>query len=80
MKRDFTYIDDISEALVRCCFKPAYLDPDFKTDNQKPNNNWDPFLIFNISNINPIDLMRFIVILKNVLFKSQLRNLGNRTW
>ena len=73
MQRDFTYIDDITEALVRCCFKPAYPDPDFKTDNPKPNNSWAPYRIFNIGNGTPIDLMKFIEILEKVLGKKAIK-------
>ena len=73
MQRDFTYIDDISEALVRCCFKPAYPDPDFKNGNPKPDNSWAPYRIFNIGNGNPINLMEFIEILENVLGKKAIK-------
>ena len=76
MQRDFTYIDDVIEALVRCCFKPACPDPNFKTDKPEPHNSWAPYRIFNIGNGNPINLMMFIEILENVLGKRQLRNLG----
>ena len=73
MQRDFTYIDDISEALVRCCFKPAYPDPAFKTGNPEPDNSWAPYRIFNIGNGNPINLMEFIEILENVLGKKAIK-------
>jgi len=73
MQRDFTYIDDIIEALVRCCFKPAYPDPDFKIDNPEPDKSWAPYRIFNIGNGNPINLMRFIEILEDALGKKAIK-------
>ena len=73
MQRDFTYIDDISEALVRCCCKPAYPDPDFKIENPEPDKSWAPYRIFNIGNGNPINLMRFIELLEDALGKKAIK-------
>jgi len=74
MQRDFTYIDDISEALVRCCFKQAYPDPNFKNDNPEPDNSWAPYRIFNIGHGSPINLMSFIEILEDALGKKAIKN------
>ncbi|AQL29779.1 MULTISPECIES: NAD-dependent epimerase/dehydratase family protein [unclassified Prochlorococcus] len=62
MKRDFTYIDDVVEGILKCCFKPA-------TSNKVSNNlfNSAPYRIFNLGNGQPVELMDFINILENSL-------------
>ena len=62
MRRDFTYIEDVVEGLLKCCFKPA-------TSNGIGKNlfNSAPYKIFNIGNSNPVKLMHFIEILENSL-------------
>ena len=74
MKRDFTYIDDISEGVLRCCYKPAYIDKEFNYLNPKPNSSFAPFRVFNIGNSNPIELLRFIEILENELGIKAVKN------
>ncbi len=73
MQRDFTYIDDVVEALFRCCLKPAISDSEFKELNPEPFNSWAPFRIFNIGNNNPINLMSFIEILEEKLGKKAIK-------
>ncbi len=73
MQRDFTYIDDVVEALFRCCLKPAISDSEFKELNPEPFNSWAPFRIFNIGNNSPIKLMSFIEILEEKLGKKAMK-------
>ena len=66
MRRDFTYIDDIIEALYRCCLKIPFI------DSNDVNNNLAPYRIFNIGSGRPINLMDFIDILeKNLNLKAE---------
>ena len=67
MKRDFTYIDDIVEAIYRCCYKPANINLDF--DSFKPDSatSFAPYRIFNIGNSKPVELLRFINLLEDAL-------------
>ena len=66
MRRDFTYIDDIIEALYRCCLKIPFI------DSNDVNNNLAPYRIFNIGSGRPINLMDFINILeKNLNLKAE---------
>ena len=58
MRRDFTYIDDIVEGLVRVLDKPAT--PSLNLNQLLPHNSWAPYRIFNIGSGNPIPLMDFI--------------------
>ena len=60
MIRDFTYIDDIIESLIRVINKPPQADPTFDKSSPNPSSSWAPYRLFNIGNSNPIKLMDFI--------------------
>ena len=60
MIRDFTYIDDIVESLIRVINKPAFSNKEFDTNNPDPKSSWAPYRIFNIGNSNPVRLMDYI--------------------
>ena len=60
MVRDFTYIDDIIESIVRLLDRPASPDEEFNTLNPRPSTSWAPYRIFNIGNGNPTPLMDYI--------------------
>ncbi len=60
MIRDFTYIDDITESLIRVIKKPPKKDSSFDKNEPDPSKSWSPYKIFNIGNSNPIPLMNFI--------------------
>ena len=60
MIRDFTYIDDIVESLVRVVNKPATPDKHFDTKNPNPSISWAPHKVFNIGNSKPTPLMEYI--------------------
>lgn len=60
MVRDFTYIDDIVESLVRLLDKPATPDMAFNSSNPDPATSWAPHRVFNIGNSNPTPLMDYI--------------------
>ena len=67
MQRDFTYIDDIVEGIVRVVQKPAEPDKAFNKEQPDPAVSWAPHRIFNIGNSNPIPLMSFIRCLEQTL-------------
>lgn len=60
MERDFTYIDDIIEAISRLIPKPPAGNPDWKGDNPDPATSFAPYRLFNIGNNSPVKLMDFI--------------------
>ena len=64
MSRDFTYVDDITEAIRRCCYKPATIDVDFDPYNPNPSTASCPHRIFNVGNSSPVNLLEFINILE----------------
>jgi UDP-glucuronate 4-epimerase len=67
MVRDFTYIDDIVESLVRLLAKPASADPAFDSARPDPAISWAPHRLFNIGNSSPIELMAYIEAVEQAL-------------
>ena len=67
MQRDFTYIDDIVEGLIRCCDKPATINPDFNPVEPDPATASAPHRVFNIGNSQPTELLRFIQVMEDAL-------------
>lgn len=66
MKRDFTYIDDVIEGVVRVMSKPPQVKP-------KDNSNV-PYKLYNIGNNSPVELMTFIKVIENALGKQAEKN------
>lgn len=60
MRRDFTYIDDIVEGVVRVLDRPATSDPDFNPQAPHPGRSRAPYRVFNIGNHEPVPLLEFI--------------------
>ena len=73
MIRDFTYIDDIIESIIRVIQKPPKKDNNSSLENHKPDNSWAPDRIFNIGNSNPTPLMDFISSLEKKLGKIAIK-------
>ncbi|MEX1198209.1 MAG: NAD-dependent epimerase [Pseudohongiellaceae bacterium] len=67
MLRDFTYIDDIVEGVVRVIDNPAQPDPDWRADAPDPASSSAPYRLYNIGNNNPVKLMDFIDALEQAL-------------
>jgi UDP-glucuronate 4-epimerase len=60
MVRDFTYIDDIVEGVMRVVDRPATPDPEWSGQRPNPATSYAPWRIFNIGNNTPVPLMRYI--------------------
>ncbi len=67
MIRDFTYIDDIVESLMRIINKPATPNLQFDTKKSDPSCSWAPYRVFNIGNSNPTPLMEYILAIEDAL-------------
>ncbi len=74
MRRDFTYIDDITEGVVRVLDRTSQADPGFDRQTPDPATSWAPYRVFNIGNNQPVDLMVFIAALEQALGKTATKN------
>lgn len=66
-RRDFTYIDDIVEGIVRILDRPAMPNPNWDGDNPDSGSSKAPWRIYNIGNNNPVELMDYIEALEEGL-------------
>ncbi len=73
-RRDFTYIDDIVEGVVRTLDRVPQPDPDWNGDRPDPATSSAPYRIYNIGSNNPVELMRFIEILEANLGRTAAKN------
>ena len=74
MQRDFTYIDDIVEGVIRCLDKPATADPAFDPLQPNPATAAVPHRVFNIGNAQPTELLRFITVLEQALGREAIKD------
>jgi UDP-glucuronate 4-epimerase len=74
-RRDFTYIDDIVEGVVRTLDHVAPSNPNWNGDKPDPATSKSPYRIYNIGSNNPTELLRYIEILENCLGKKAIKNL-----
>ena len=75
MQRDFTFIDDIVQGVVRVADRPAAANPDWTGLNPDPGSSFAPWKVYNIGNSNPVELMRYIQVLEDCLGKKAIKNL-----
>ncbi|MEB6341991.1 NAD-dependent epimerase [Mammaliicoccus sciuri] len=74
MMRDFTYVDDIVEAISRLVKKPAEPNPEWSGANPDPSSSYAPYKIYNIGNNSPVRLMEFVEAIENKLGKKAKKN------
>jgi UDP-glucuronate 4-epimerase len=67
MKRDFTYIDDIVEGIVRVINNIPQGNTSWSGDDPDPGSSKAPYKIYNIGNNNPVELSRFIEVIEECL-------------
>ena len=67
MVRDFTYIDDIVEGVIRVLDKPATPNPQFDSATPDPASSHAPYRVFNIGNSQPTPLLDYISALESAL-------------
>ena len=66
-KRDFTYVDDIAEGVVRACERVATPDPNWSGATHDPASSRAPYRLYNIGNHQSVELMRYIEVLEQCL-------------
>ena len=73
MSRDFTFIDDIVEGVIRVLNKPASASQKFDPATPDPATSWAPHRIFNIGNSAPMPLLKFIAALEKSLGREAIK-------
>ena len=74
-RRDFTFIDDIVEGIIRTVDQPAESNPCWSGDNPDPGTSKAPWKIYNIGNNKPVELADYIDVLESSLGKKAKKNL-----
>jgi len=75
MVRDFTYIDDIVEGVVRVIDRPARSDPAWSGADPDPGTSMAPWRVYNIGNSHPVELMHYIRVLEQCLGREAILDL-----
>ncbi|TLY19512.1 MAG: NAD-dependent epimerase [Nitrospirae bacterium] len=75
MQRDFTYIDDIVEGVVRVMGKTPVPNPGWSGKAPDPGSSLAPYKLYNIGNNQPVELMRFIEVLEQQLGRKAEKNM-----
>jgi UDP-glucuronate 4-epimerase len=73
-QRDFTYVDDIVEGVIRCIDTPATGSPTWRGDHPDPGTSAAPYRLYNIGNNSPVALMDFIATLERALGREAIKN------
>ncbi len=74
MIRDFTYIDDIVEGVIRVNDKPATSSEDYNSKKPDPSISDAPYRVFNIGNNSPVELLEYINSIEDALGKKAIKN------
>lgn len=74
MKRDFTYIDDIVEVVIKFIDRIPQPNVDWNGDSPDSATSYAPYKLYNIGNNNPVELMRFIEVLEGCLGRRAKKN------
>jgi UDP-glucuronate 4-epimerase len=72
--RDFTYVDDIAEGVVRVCERIAQPDPNWNSAAPDPATSSAPFRLYNIGNHQPVQLLRYIEVIEACLGRTAQKN------
>ncbi|WP_135211591.1 NAD-dependent epimerase [Vitreimonas flagellata] len=75
MERDFTYVDDVVEALVRVGDKPAEVNPNWTGEAPDPATSNAPYRIYNIGNNAPVKLTQLIELIENAVGKKAIKRM-----
>jgi UDP-glucuronate 4-epimerase len=76
MKRDFTYIDDVVEAVVRLVDRAPAANPNWSGEAPDPGTSAAPWRVYNIGNNNPVELLEVVRLLEQTIGKKAMRELA----
>ena len=74
-RRDFTYVDDIVEGVIRALDRPAPANPQWDSNLPDPGTSLAPWRVYNIGNSNPVELMDYISAIEKALGKTAIKEL-----
>ncbi len=74
-RRDFTFVDDIAEGVVRSCDRIASPNTDWDSDEPDPGTSRAPYRLYNIGNNRPVELLRYIGLLEECLGRKAQMNM-----
>ena len=74
-RRDFTYVDDIVEGVIRTLDRPAPVNPQWDSNLPDPGTSLAPWRVYNIGNSSPVELMDYIGAIENALGKAATKEL-----
>jgi UDP-glucuronate 4-epimerase len=74
MRRDFTYVDDIVEGIVRLLPRAPSGDPNWNGKSPDPASSFAPYKLYNIGNNKPVELLYLIEVLEKTLHKKAIKN------
>ncbi len=74
-RRDFTYVDDIVEGVIRVLDQVAAPNPGWSSDAPDPATSLAPYRLYNIGSHRPVELMRYIEVLEECLGRTAIKNL-----
>src|SRR6187399_380073 len=75
MRRDFTYVDDVVESVVRLIDRPAAADPSWSGERPDPSRSAAPWRVYNIGNNEPVDVPHVVDLLEQALGRSTKREM-----
>lgn len=75
MRRDFTYVDDVVESIVRLTERPATANPQWSGHSPDPATSNAPWRVYNIGNHSPVELLHVVSLLEQNLGKAAIRHL-----
>jgi len=75
MQRDFTYVDDVVEGMLRALDEPPVSAPGFDRAAPDPSTSWAPWRVYNIGNHQPVALLDYIAALEHALGKSAVKRM-----
>ena len=74
-RRDFTYVDDIVEGVIRVLDRVAAPNPNWSSDTPDPATSTAPYRLYNIGSNRPVELMRYIEVLEQCLGRVAIKNM-----
>jgi len=75
MRRDFTYVDDVVEAVVRLVWRPPQGDPNWSGRAPDPASSLAPWRIYNVGNSRPIEVAQLVRVIEAATHRSAVREL-----